>query len=348
MSFGMVAAAGIGLVGASMSADAAGDASELQAQGTRDGIASQERQFQQVRTDQEPYRNFGGAAVNKLSQLLGLGAQYGGQRRSLGDIRAELAKQNPFEAASGGYSGGGGGGLPTNFSSPADYEAATYGKTYGQPNAQTFTDYNTNLDQLAQKQYGDEEAAYKAWQAEQGLAAQDDDYGSLLRDFTGDDLENDQGYKFGLREGQQGIDRRAASGGNYFSGAALKEAARYGNDYAGTKFNEAWNRDSAGKTQKYNFLSTGQNAAAQTGNAGMNMANQVTALTTGNANAQGAARIAQGNAWSGGIQNAVDGYRQNELVNKIMGGNASGWNNPNGWRGTSLGNHFLGNGTGAD
>lgn len=335
MSFGMVAAAGIGLVGASMSADAAGDASELQAQGTREGIAAQERQFQQVRTDQEPYRNFGGAAVNKLSQLLGLGAQYGGQRRSLGDIRAELAKQNPFEAAAGGYSGGGGG-LPTNFSSPADYEAATYGKTYGQPNAQTFTDYNANLDQLAQKQYGDEEAAYKAWQAEQAQAAQGDEYGSLLRDFTGEDLRNDPGYKFGLDEGQNALDRTLARGGSLFSGAAIKAGQRYGQDYAGTKFNEAWNRDSAGKTQKYNFLSgavsTGQNAAAQTGNAGMNMANQVTALTTGNANAQGAARIAQGNAWSGGIQNAVDGYRQNELVNKITGGNTAWGGSGGGYR----------------
>jgi hypothetical protein len=57
------------------------------------------------------------------------------------------------------------------------------------------------------------------------------------------------------------------------------------------------------------------------------VAAQVGSNLTNLGNAQGASTIAQGNAWSGGLNNAVQGYQQNELLKKITGGN-SGWNTP--------------------
>lgn len=161
------------------------------------------------------------------------------------------------------------------------------------------------------------------------------DYGSLTRQFTGADLPNDPGYKFGLDQGQKQLDQKAAAGGSYYSGAALKAAARYGNDYAGTKFGEAFNRDQAGKTQTFNMLSgtsgLGENAAAMTGNLGAQTTGQMAGNTTALGNAQGAAQIAQGNAYTNGLTGLYGNYmqgqqldQQNALARAIMGGNA-GW-----------------------
>jgi hypothetical protein len=72
------------------------------------------------------------------------------------------------------------------------------------------------------------------------------------------------------------------------------------------------------------------------------MANQVGANTTAMGNATGASQIAQGNAWSNGINSAVGGYQQNELLKKINGGN-SGWGSSGGWgTGSSYGNQDYG------
>lgn len=60
--------------------------------------------------------------------------------------------------------------------------------------------------------------------------------------FTGKDLSSDPGYQFALDEGQKALERSAAARGSAFGGAALKSATRYGTDYAGTKFNEAFGR----------------------------------------------------------------------------------------------------------
>ena len=171
-----------------------------------------------------------------------------------------------------------------------------------------------------------------------GLTPGGEGNGSLMARFTGDDLENDPGYQFQLAEGNKALDRRFASGGNYFSGAALKGATRYAQDFAGTKFNEAFNRDAADKAQRYNFLSggvsSGQNSAAMTGQAGQATAGAIGANTTNLGNALGGAAIAQGNALASGLSGIASDYSQrqmlesfnqrNNLMDRILAGN-SGW-----------------------
>jgi hypothetical protein len=296
-----------------VAADSAGDAADSQSQATKDANAVTQGQYAQTRADLSPYRQLGADSTSKLATLLG-------------------TAQNP------------------DFASPAaNAEVQRLAQQRAQDRAVQQVASGWNLDpaavlnrpdamaevaRLTNMTGADRAGAYSQVQAGWGNPAATEDYGSLLKNFTGKDLANEPGYQFGLAEGQKGIDRRLQSGGNYFSGAALKAAGRFGNDYASTKFGDAFNRDAANKTRIYNFLqggtSLGENAAAQTGNAGSNMAQQVGANTTAMGSAMGASQIAQGNAWSSGINNAYGGYQQNELMKKILGGNSS-------WGGSSSG-----------
>ena len=64
-------------------------------------------------------------------------------------------------------------------------------------------------------------------------------YGSLANNFSMSDFEQDPGYAFRMSEGLKAIDRTAASRGGMLSGAALKAAGRYGQDYASNEYQNA-------------------------------------------------------------------------------------------------------------
>lgn len=176
-------------------------------------------------------------------------------------------------------------------------------------------------------------------------AAADPTYGSLLRayrngeefSFTGKDLENEPGYQFGLSEGTKGIERGQAARGNFLSGAAMKELSRFNQDYAGTKFDNAYNRSlSTWNTNRssynqdrqtiYNFLTgqstMGQNSAAQVGTNNQQTANNVANNMMSAGNAQAAGAVAGSNALTSGINNAVNNYNSSNNLNS-----AAGWNN---------------------
>lgn len=185
---------------------------------------------------------------------------------------------------------------------------------------------------------------YEEQNAQNAAAESDPTYGSLLRayrdgqdfSFTGQDLKTDPGYQFGLDQGTQGIDRAQASRGNFLSGAAIKEATRFNEDYAGTKFNEGFNRAQStwntnlgayndNRNRVFNFLNgvstLGQNSAAGTGAAAIQVGNNIGSNALASGNAQAAAGIASGNALQSGINSAVNSYNSNNL------NSTSGWNN---------------------
>ena len=118
------------------------------------------------------------------------------------------------------------------------------------------------------------------------------------------------------------------------SGAALMAAQRYGNDYATTKYNEAFNRMQTGEMNRYNQLAgvagLGQAGASQVASSGSQYATSAGNALMGAANAQGAAGIAQANTW-GNVGNQLAGWWANQGG---MGGsspsNASIWNQING------------------
>lgn len=144
-------------------------------------------------------------------------------------------------------------------------------------------------------------------------------------------ITSEPGYQFGLQQGQQAIDRSAASRGSLYSGATLKALQRYGQDYGSTKLNESYNRLS-------NLAGLGQ-VANQTGaGIGMNYANQVSGNQTSLGNAQGANALAGGNLWANTV-NQLGALGSRSFPG---GGGGSSWGTP------GLDNFFSGNGTTGD
>lgn len=318
MGFETLLSAGASLGGALISSGAAGDAADAQAAGTAQANALQKQQYEETRKLLAPFVGTGTAANNKLAELLGIGGTPGGvsaaPQQSRDQLRESLLSKFTTQDRPGGF-------MPPQF--------LTYGPNGNNQDQIFVPGVRGSVDEAGLQKEIDR--LYSAQPTGGGVDSNAEGYGSLLKDFTGADLASEPGYQFSLQQGQQGIDRVNASRGSLLSGAALKALGRFNTDYAGTKYNEAFNRDAASKTQKFNFLSgtsgTGQNAAAGTGTAGQTMANQVGANTTANANAQGASSIAQGNAWNGAFQGISNDYQQNNLLKTIMSGNSS-WNTP--------------------
>lgn len=202
---------------------------------------------------------------------------------------------------------------------------------------------------------------YAEQKAQEDALKADPMYGSLLRpyrngqefSFTGKDLLTDPGYKFGLDQGTMGIERGQASRGNFLSGAAMKELARYNEDYAGTKFNEGFNRARStwdtnlgaynqNRNTIYSFLTgqsqLGQNSAAQVGAAGNQTAATVGGNLTGAANAAAAGEVAGSNALVSGANSLVNAYRTNNPSttqgwNTLLSNNGGGYSGYTGYVG---------------
>jgi len=152
----------------------------------------------------------------------------------------------------------------------------------------------------------------------------DAEYGSMTNNFSMDDYLNNQdpSYNFMLTEGQKALNAQNAATGGAQSGAAMKAAARYGQDYAGTKYNEAFNRYQNNRSNLYNMLS-GQSAAGQasannTATAGQNYATGGGAAigNIGSANASG--YMGSSNAYSSAISNAMNNYNNMAMMNRLF------------------------------
>lgn len=283
------------LIGGMMSGDAAEDAANSQAAAADRAAATQKQMFDTIRGDLSPYRQTGQGANNLLATLLGLPG---------------------YETTSGSKK-------PEVISFLRDVVANEYdNKGYRWKDANRAQTIQGAIDNYRNGLYGDDDATLKLFGYRPETITTDNTdprFGSLLKEFTGDDLQNDPGYQFGLNEGQKALDRRSAAGGNYFSGAALKALNRYGQDYAGTKFNEGFNRDASTKNRIYSMLSgttnTGLNAAAQTGSAGTQAAAGIANSQLQGGNAQAAGIVGGANAMAGGIGNAVNSWQWNNLIN---------------------------------
>jgi hypothetical protein len=73
------------------------------------------------------------------------------------------------------------------------------------------------------------------------------DPNSLFEQFNAKQMEQDPGYAFRLAEGQKAIERSTAASRGLQSGAALKAAARYGQDMGSQEYQNAFNRFQANK-----------------------------------------------------------------------------------------------------
>jgi hypothetical protein len=130
------------------------------------------------------------------------------------------------------------------------------------------------------------------------------DPNTLFEQFNAQEMEQDPGYAFRLSEGQKAIERSTAAKTGLQSGAALKAAARFGQEMGSQEYQNAFNRFQANKAfqaQEYG------NAFNRFTTERSNMLAPLQALTaSGQASAAGQAAAA-GNFASGASQ-ALQGY----------------------------------------
>ncbi len=101
--------------------------------------------------------------------------------------------------------------------------------------------------------------------SEMGLAAQQQLSGNLAKGFDPNEVYNDPGYKVRLSEGENALQRALAASGMGASGAALKAAQQYGQDFASNEVGNAYERWLGQNQQLAGVGGSGYNAASNLG-----------------------------------------------------------------------------------
>jgi hypothetical protein len=160
------------------------------------------------------------------------------------------------------------------------------------------------------------------------------------------DYRNATGYDFRLNEGQKSIGAVLGSRGMLDSGAAVKAALKYGQDYGSNEYNNFTNQQSTQFNQRFSTLTTyldalrgqqntGLTAASSQAGVGQGFANAVGGNTTSAATIAANAAIAAGNAKGNaalGTAGAVNGVLGNALsaytFNQGLGSSYGGGSDP--------------------
>jgi hypothetical protein len=170
---------------------------------------------------------------------------------------------------------------------------------------------NVLIDDEYQRRLAEWEKGLEEYQ-KANPTSDDPEFGSLLRNFTGDDLESEPGYQFRLSEGEKGVNRNLAARGGWDSGAALKSLSRYNQDYASNEYGNAFNRDASNKSRIYGFLSgtagAGQNAAATRSGMAASGANSMANTGLNFGSLASSLQTQASDSMSQGIQSAIGNY----------------------------------------
>lgn len=152
-------------------------------------------------------------------------------------------------------------------------------------------------------------------------------WGRYARDFSMADYQADPGYQFRLDEGQKALERSAAARGGLQSGAALKAAARFGQDYGSQEYQNAFNRYQVNRSNQLNPLQSvmgaGQSATnTLTNAAGQSAQNMMQGYgNLGQARASG--YIGMSNALTGALNQGSNMYMMNQYMNRFTPFNAN-------------------------
>lgn len=118
-------------------------------------------------------------------------------------------------------------------------------------------------------------------------------------------LARTPGYQFTLQQGLESTQNSYAAQGLASSGAAMKGASQYAEGLASTTYQQQFQNYLAQNQQIYNMLSgqanLGENAAAMTGQMGMQAQTTANQLTTSGAAASAAGTIGSANALTGAL-----------------------------------------------
>ena len=159
----------------------------------------------------------------------------------------------------------------------------------------------------------EDQAPYRALATEVGLPGLRNILGQNQQ-LTSAQVMAEPGYQFGLNQGLGAIDKSASARGGLYSGATLKALSRYGNDYASTKFNDAFNRMETSTNNRFNRFATaagiGQAATNQVNAQGAQLGQSIGNNLIGAGNTSAASAIGQSNVWSNALNRAT-GYGTN-------------------------------------
>ena len=167
-------------------------------------------------------------------------------------------------------------------------------------------------------------------------------YANLPGTMTQAQLEATPGYQFTLSQGLKAVQSAAAARGLGMSGASVKGAADYATGLASQTYQQQFNIQQqqfadygslnsaqqgnlTNQFNRYNALAgLGENAAAQLGNTGANLANQAGTFLSQAGLDSAAGTTGASNALTGGVNNALAYYNQQQLLN----GQTTGYTGP--------------------
>lgn len=268
----------VGGIFGNQAADAQGDAAAAAAN-------AQLTQYGQTRSDQMPWLQAGGGAINQLAYLMGL-------------TPFQPQTSQRLERFTPGYQQGGGahrphtGGMPTLGSGPPGTQSGQpyygQGPAGGQPGIPVTQNYAGG------------------------------GFGSLATPFGMQQFQQDPGYQFRLDEGMKALERSQSAKGGLLSGAAGKAMLGYGQGMGSQEYGAAFDRYRAQQSDLYNRLA-GISGTGQTTAQGLGQLGQSAAANAGNAYIKGGEAEAAGYGnLAGNIQTGLG-----SLFGKQSGG--GGW-----------------------
>lgn len=292
---GAVIGAGASLLGSSRQASAASDASAAQVQAANNATQAQMTMFNQLRNDSLPFQQGGLNAFNELNFLLGL-PEVGEDNEFAGSQIAQTPTTPPVSPGGGG---GGRSGLmrildPLNFFNGDESRLTDPLGIHGgfreqmDPLGLFGSSGGTRVNPLQQVITNNPQGAGTLSGSQPQGNTEERRQEAIGR------FRSTPGFQFQLEEGQNAVDRSAASRGGALSGRAIKDQTRFSQGLADQTFNGHLNRLAA-------QAGVGQVANNQLNNLGFNTAQGVANnhLNAGNARASGF--VNQGNAFANGI-----------------------------------------------
>jgi len=141
--------------------------------------------------------------------------------------------------------------------------------------------------------------------------------------------QNDPGFQFRLKQGQDALERSAAARGSLLTGGTAKDLTNYAQDYASNEYNNVYNRLLNQYVQRYNIFKQNQNdqynRLASLAGLGQTTAGQLSSAGQNMANNAGSILMNSGQQIGNDIQNAAfqrgSGYVNSANIwNNTLGG----------------------------
>lgn len=307
------------VAGSAVSAYSANKAAGAQKKAAGKAASAEQAMFERNVELQEPFRQGGLAAQNRLLHLLGLESPGLAEQ----EWRTQQEAAGPlFDVV---------GGVPQvntqRYASDPVYKEA-WDKMLGMHQRQFGHGYTqrSKQDVLQHQIQGLIDADPRTQQAREkafatGGTDKGSDFGKYARDFGMSDFQEDPGYAFRMKEGLKALDRQAASRGGLISGAALKAAQNYGQEAASQEYQNAFNRYQVNRSNQLSplqsLMGAGQTSATTIGQLGANAASNIGNAYMNAGDARAAGYMGVGNAINQGIGTYVNYQNANTLANAL-------------------------------